>query len=217
MFRSEIHGPPFWRVFLCVACGGTGATDSLQSGLCGKLLVGGLNSLRAQIGSSRDDHHAGTRLLIWNYETGPDRVRIEWDAAEADRGHNMQRLKDFLARATLFVSILASGTHALGQSCDAELLGSFGGSVLGIAIEDDLAFVAANTGGLMIFDISDPDHPQWLHSMPSIYNAQHIAVRDGVVYLANLWAPGSFLTIIDARDPLHPVPLGEVEVARDAR
>jgi len=75
----------------------------------------------------------------------------------------------------------------------------------GIAIQDDIAFVAAVQYGVKIVDLSDRKHPQLLASLPGY--AYDVKVRGHYAYTTL-----NGISIIDIADPEHPQVVGNVDM-----
>jgi hypothetical protein len=71
-----------------------------------------------------------------------------------------------------------------------------------VYVQDDFAYVADATGGLQIFDISDPTNPDSVGSydVPSL--AYDVFVQDSLAYLADR---DGGLQIVNVKDPGNPV------------
>jgi hypothetical protein len=78
------------------------------------------------------------------------------------------------------------------------------GSSNALAIEGDIAYVAASGSGLVIVDISDPSAPVELATFPTSANATHVAVEGTLAYVSH--ADG--LTIVNIGDPAMPAEAG---------
>jgi hypothetical protein len=82
--------------------------------------------------------------------------------------------------------------------------------------EGDVAYVAAASHGLIIVDITDPANPvvaSILQSDPDNW-AEGLAVRDGIVYLANgneRNKAENGIYVINAQDPYSPSVIGKVD------
>ncbi|MGA1875712.1 MAG: MopE-related protein [bacterium] len=72
----------------------------------------------------------------------------------------------------------------------------------GLYVVGDYAYLAAGEAGLLILDISDPEHPMIKGSFDTPGEAQAVYVRGDYAFLAD-WDEG--LEIIDVSDPENPV------------
>lgn len=85
-----------------------------------------------------------------------------------------------------------------------------------VAVEDDVAYIAADWGGLWTFDVADPAAPRLL-GMTDVdadeinpAGLSTLTVSGGFVYAFDAW--DGMLYTIDATDPAAPEVLGQVEV-----
>ena len=81
-------------------------------------------------------------------------------------------------------------------------------SPLDVDVEGNYAYVAADYNGLHIFDITDPEHPQWISRVPLPNETTSVDVVNGYAYVG-----GGGLLIIDVDPPetayvVNTVPLG---------
>jgi hypothetical protein len=82
------------------------------------------------------------------------------------------------------------------------------GRATGIAIRDDLAYVADGEAGLRIFDVSDPTRPRPLGVADTDGTAQRVAVSDDYAYIADFT---SGLVVFDVSDATAPMRVGGVD------
>jgi len=75
----------------------------------------------------------------------------------------------------------------------------------GLAIQDQLLYVAARSGGLRIVDIGDPTAPLEVGSYATACDVAGVAVAGGHAYLACRYFA---LVVVDVADPQHPEPVG---------
>lgn len=78
----------------------------------------------------------------------------------------------------------------------------------GVAVEGDLAFVAAGGAGLHVVDVRDPDAPALVATLDTPGNANDARVADGYAYVAD--GP-SGLQIVDVRNPVAPALVGGID------
>lgn len=105
--------------------------------------------------------------------------------------------------AALACAIAANPTAmADGVLClRGDLLGQAPAPALGITIVGDRGYLAGgSSGGLSIFDISDPTTPVQLGEYVSPNVAQNVDVENHIAYLAD----GSHLRVLDVADPTTP-------------
>ena len=75
-----------------------------------------------------------------------------------------------------------------------------GGHVNELALDGSFAYLACGTGGLRIADVSDPWAPVAVGWLGVAYIAEHVAVGDGMAYLAS----GGQLVLVDVTSPNLP-------------
>jgi len=76
------------------------------------------------------------------------------------------------------------------------------GNALGVAVSGNYAFVAADSAGVQVVDITDPANPSLVASVATIGDAQSIALSGNYAYIGG--ATGGF-EIIDISNPTSPV------------
>ncbi len=76
-----------------------------------------------------------------------------------------------------------------------------------VAVSGDLAYVAASTSGLLIFDVSDPNQPLLVGQCPTT-NARRVAVSGPHAYVADLVGG---MKVIDVSDPNVPSCVGQLD------
>ena len=94
----------------------------------------------------------------------------------------------------------------------AEAIAPVAGRAVDVQVEDDVLFGAAEDGGIVAFDVSDPTKPEYLGAYASYCDAgsafaHKIDVLGGIVYIAD---QEEGLIIVDARDPAAMRELGHV-------
>ena len=99
----------------------------------------------------------------------------------------------------LKLTVLDAGDPAhpvlLGESAP------LGDNIQDIALNGDLACLAAGNAGLVLVDISDPAAPEVLGTLDTRGYAEGIAVSGSTIFLAD----GPYgLRVVDATDPSHP-------------
>lgn len=94
------------------------------------------------------------------------------------------------------------------------------GIVRGIVVAGGFAYVAVDSGGLHIFDVSDGSIPPEWTSVPGGTSAQAAAVQDELAFLAEgectAEACDGYLRVIDVSEPTQPRELASVEMAGPA-
>ncbi len=85
-----------------------------------------------------------------------------------------------------------------------KLPGSLANSII---IRGRTAYVGNENGGLVIVDLSRPDHPTILGSIHPPFSANGVQVDGNLAYIAN-WAGG--LSVVDITNPALPLPLQTV-------
>jgi len=96
---------------------------------------------------------------------------------------------------------------ALHSSLD--VTGDFRIDLNEIAIVDTLAYLAASSHGLVVINISDPEHPRRIssYSRPD-WDSQNLLIRDNLAFVAN----GELgVQIIDISDTYHMQGVGEID------
>jgi uncharacterized delta-60 repeat protein len=88
------------------------------------------------------------------------------------------------------------------------------GEVRDVTVVGNRCYVALSSGGLGIFDVSNPAQPVRLGVFPMIGSAASVQVEGSYAYVAG-GVPG--LQIIDVSDPAHPVRVGQYGTNLDAR
>jgi hypothetical protein len=88
------------------------------------------------------------------------------------------------------------------------------GNAAGVTIAGPYAYLAAGLGGLMTFDVANPQDPVHLGTYPTTAESWEVAVSDARAYLAD---GSAGLQIIDVTQPASPVRLGGFDTLGDAR
>ncbi len=94
-----------------------------------------------------------------------------------------------------------------GEPCPPGLLSGFGGQTRHIEIRDNIAYVAAGKGGMHVVDISVPNHPALMGSLPLDNDATDIALVGSTAYVANA---GSGFEIVSIANPARPLNMGSL-------
>jgi len=79
------------------------------------------------------------------------------------------------------------------------------GSATDVAISGRTACIAADGGGLVLVDVTDPASPATIAVHTASGRVRAVDVADGLAYLV-----GDLLSVVDIRDPSHPVELASV-------
>ena len=83
-----------------------------------------------------------------------------------------------------------------------------------VFVDGDLAYVSDFFGGLVILDLTDPDRPVTLSSLPFEEGIHSAWASDGYVYCNQEFGGWErSLHVVDARDPANPVKVGEFRAA----
>jgi len=102
------------------------------------------------------------------------------------REHCMRFTKVHYGGALLALSLALAGP---ARGADPVLIGQWPGWPLGdaegVAVEGSYAYVAAGTGGLYIFDVSDPADPQRVGGCATPGWAHRVAVSGNYAYVAD--------------------------------
>ena len=78
---------------------------------------------------------------------------------------------------------------------------NMGGNPVNLFADGNLAYVAATYGGLKLYDVSDPDNPQFVSEFSNAEDAMDVYVADDTAYIAD----GSVgLILVDYSDSLRP-------------
>src|SRR5687768_4479845 len=80
------------------------------------------------------------------------------------------------------------------------------GSALGVVVRDGFAFVTANQGGLMIFDVTTPSSPRLVSAVPYLGWTVQVKLAGDYAYVTSLYS----VSIIDVSDPQHPEFVGSM-------
>jgi len=111
------------------------------------------------------------------------------------------------ALATLTLSL--AGRSSLAQPCTPIFLSSVGGVPNGIVVENEVAYIASNGGGLLIVDVSRDQSPEPIAVVSVPGGADGVVLESSTAYLWN-WNFGVFA--IDVSNPLTPNLLGSLEL-----
>jgi len=85
------------------------------------------------------------------------------------------------------------------------------GFAMKLHIDGDALYVADLSGGVRIYDLSDPMAPIFLDEVATRPNCQDLAVGGGLLYAVNSDNSGAGLTVTDVSDPAFPIPLSEFD------
>ncbi len=105
-----------------------------------------------------------------------------------------------VARGLLIYSVPAKGGAPVLRSTF-----KTGGSVYGVKVVGDRAYLFDRGEGLIILDVSDPDHPVRLGSYHSPASLRCMAKRGDLLYISDEWVG---FTILGVADPLRPRVVG---------
>ncbi len=105
--------------------------------------------------------------------------------------------------------ILAAASSAQGGGCEPDLFGSIGGErVRDIVIQGSVAYIANESGTLLLVDVSDPSAPFLLGEYPTADRVLSVAVAGTHAYIL---VEGVGLQIIDVSEPTTPMYRGGYE------
>lgn len=113
------------------------------------------------------------------------------------------------------LALLAEGTHVRlldlsGKSVIRELASiNMNDAVYDIALDGNLAYLAANGAGLQVYDISDPAHPRWLGGHVSGYLLVGATVVSGYAYVISTT---NYLIVYDVSTPGRPRRVGNLSL-----
>ena len=88
------------------------------------------------------------------------------------------------------------------------------GNAYKVVMAGNYAYVAIDTGGLRIFNVSNPTHPQLVGGLIAGMSIYDVAVSDGYAYMVN---NDIGLQVIDVSDPANPQRVGGYDTSGDAR
>lgn len=120
------------------------------------------------------------------------------------------------------VAYVAAGTELLSLNVtdtpSASALGScatgYGADMVkGIDVEGDLAFVSGTSSGLVVVNISDPEHPVVASSYVTPGTAEDVVVSGNVAFVAD---SANGVVALDVRDPSAPAPIATFDTAGTA-
>ncbi len=124
-----------------------------------------------------------------------------WGESGNPRGVTLDAQRIFLACGIFGMKILENdalgGVTLLGQS-------SPGDTVWDVALKDGVAFAADEFEGVLTFDITDPQNPVWLNTIP-VYRPMKLAIEGHYLYVA---CADYGVAIIDIHTPSMPVLVG---------
>ena len=171
----------------------------------------------AAVGAQRN--FIGEAIFIDISEPSNPEILSSFEISDRGGVHNLFLYKD---RAYL-VSSFDEGLTILDISDPARPFESgfwmnetegFGSNAHDVFIRDDMAFLSVNyhradSGGLVILDLADPDHPVTLSSVPIAEGLHSAWMEKGFVYCNQEYGGWvQRLHIIDATDPRHAVEVG---------
>jgi hypothetical protein len=84
--------------------------------------------------------------------------------------------------------------------------GPFAPQVNAVRVKGNLAYVAAGSAGLAIYDVTDPSQPALLGTADTPYFAMDVAVYGTHAYVADWHSPG--FCVVDVTDPSAPAVIG---------
>ncbi len=171
----------------------------------------------AAVGAQRNS--VGEVIFVDISEPSNPQILSNFEASDRGGVHNLFLYKD---RAYL-VSSFDEGMTILDVSDPARPSESgfwmndakgFSSFIHDVFIRDDMAFLSVSnhltsSGGLVILDLTDPDNPVTLSSVPIVEGLHSAWMENGFVYCNQEYGGwNQRLHIIDATDPRHPVAMG---------
>lgn len=131
-------------------------------------------------------------------------VEITWlDQSKVEQGYRVYRNNEPL------VTLPENSTHFTDVYAAPGIIGTFKTpSAVEVFVSGQYAYVADNTSGLYIFDISDPAHPDSIGIYETFDQANAVHVSGGYAYITQGYS--GYLQIIDVSDPANPSPLGSI-------
>jgi hypothetical protein len=131
---------------------------------------------------------------------------------------NPMRFRALLGLATLsvFISPAARGSDCLDYGAYMHTLGEFKTlrPMRSIEVQGSLAYVAGDSSGLLILDVSVPSDPILLGTAGTTAAARDVKISGDLAYVA---ASESGLLVVNIADPANPVVVGSVDTPGIAR
>ena len=159
---------------------------------------------------------AGNSAYIADHQQGVKLVDVSDPAALSNETPAAAFKTDFAEAIAIkgnlaFVADGKGGVKIIDKALN-NLIGVFEtpGHSYDIVVQDDKAYVAMGSEGLVILDVKDPEKPLALGSFPS-WAARDLALQDSLVYLAD---SSRGLLVIDISEPDGPVEIGGNEQLR---
>jgi len=87
------------------------------------------------------------------------------------------------------------------------------GDAWDVTVSEGYAYVAAGTAGVVVFDVSDPEHPTQIGIFATPAGTLGVALEGGYAYVADTY---SGLRVLDTSDPAMPVEVGYYDTPGDA-
>ena len=112
-----------------------------------------------------------------------------------------------------YEAVRETRTYNVRQAILTPLGAGTGGFAWGVKVAGNLAYVAGDTNGLEIFDLSDPAHPNRIGQVGTTAPARRVKLAGGLAYVAT--QQGGF-QVMDVTDPVHPFPVSGFDTAGTA-
>jgi len=80
------------------------------------------------------------------------------------------------------------------------------GDATGVFLVGEALYVCDGVGGIQVVDVGDPGAPRIVDAVIDYRNSRHLAVQDGVAFVAN--GAGQSVGFLDVTDPFAPQPIG---------
>ncbi len=116
------------------------------------------------------------------------------------------------------VALVVAGVGIVGQSatagtpgCEPTLISQLGATGHDVAVQGDVAYVAAGLTGLLLLDVADPSAPVQLSKLDAGHYVETTAVAGPLVFAGG----GARLSVIDVSDPSKPEALSTTVVTHD--
>ncbi len=113
------------------------------------------------------------------------------------------------AGGTAVLAARYSGLHVFDGSFDTVANITNGGFAMKLHLDGTEVYVADLSGGVRIYDLTDPENPVFVTEVATDPNCQDLAVQAGILHAVNANNTGAGLTLTDVTDPASPLPLSE--------
>lgn len=100
-----------------------------------------------------------------------------------------------------------SGLHVLDNNFNAVVTLENAGFSMKLHLDGNFLYVADLSGGVRIYDLTNPEAPAFLHKVSTDPNCQDVEIADGVLYAVNSNNSGAGLSLTNVMDPAAPTAL----------